>query len=230
MLDAIFGSPDDRVLYEILQDQVHGTHTLSKILCGQGMIDETRKPVLLEATKRVLTNMKMTSAFSYRRLLEECGMPTPAPLHTPGRFNNGSRSPNASAQGSPYRSGTPNSSTSPYAQQNYRFQGQPPAFLQQPAQPLQNPYASGGFQPSNIHSVQDLAMNQMVSSMQAFQLGQGMAANGGLSPLNIPGMGGMVGSPVMGGMTPTPTMGSFATPHAQLMSPNSDPFNPVSAS
>ena len=72
-------------------------------------------------------------------------------------------------------------------------------------------------------------INQMMSSMQAFQLGQGMT--GSLSPLlaNQHSFG-QVMNPTLPPLSPTPTLGSFATPHAQLMSPNSDPFNPVSAS
>ncbi len=70
-----------------------------------------------------------------------------------------------------------------------------------------------------------------MNSMQAFQLGQGMAQQGSLSPIVIPQQSFsqiMHPSPQVPPMSPTPTLGSYATPHASMMSPNSDPFNPVS--
>lgn len=78
-------------------------------------------------------------------------------------------------------------------------------------------------------------VNSLINSIHAFQLGQGMANSAGLNPaMMAPGhMGGM--QPSFGqayspnpaqNMSPTPTLGSFATPHASLMSPTSDPYNP----
>lgn len=214
ILDAMFKSPEDRVLQEILQDQVHGCHTVAKIVTGGGLPPHD-KAEYVEACKRVLSNMRVSSSFAYRKLLEECGLPvTSAPSGPSGnpRFQNG-RPANggnpSSRSGSAYPSGL--------GRGGYR----------------QNNHGNSGYRPEpNYPSAQEMAMNSMMNSMQAFQLGQGMANQGGLSPIVIPNQsfGQMLqGSPAQPPMSPTPTLGSFATPHASMMSPNSDPFNPVSS-
>jgi hypothetical protein len=166
--------------------------------------------------------MRVSSSFAYRKLLEECGLPvtSSAPQGGAGRYPNG-RSP-------PTNNGRPGyiggSSNYPAAMGRG---GGPNAYLQN------GPYLNQA--PANNYpvgpSAQELAMNSMMNSMQAFQLGQGMAQQGSLSPIVIPQQSFsqvMHASPQMPPMSPTPTIGSFATPHASMMSPNSDPFNPVS--
>lgn len=216
MLDAIFGSDNDQTLREILQDQVHGVHAISKIVCSDAIIRPEEKPEILAAVKRVLEDMRNVSGPNYKRLLEECGLPVPAlPVgntrYPPGgRREGGHRHREQGNNG-----GYPSNNGASYRGRGYNNNGSNAHNLNQP---MGGGYDSYGMMPD---------INQMMSSMQAFQLGQGMT--GSLSPLlaNQHSFG-QVMNPGLPPLSPTPTIGSFATPHAQLMSPNSDPFNPVS--
>jgi hypothetical protein len=200
MLNAIFHSPNDQVLREILQDQVHGAHAIAKIVTSDTIISAEDRPAVTAACKRVLETMRNVSGLTYKRLLEECGLPVPA--HSANNARNLNRRDNG-----------PRSRENSHNPQMYRNRG----FAGENNQHMGN-YGQYGMVPD---------MNQMMSSMQAFQLGQGMT--GSLSPLMINHNSfGQAMSPGLPPMSPTPTLGSFATPHAQLMSPNSDPFNPVS--
>jgi hypothetical protein len=217
----MFKSPNDQVLHEILQDQVHGCHTVVKIISG-GVLASEKKPEIVAATKRVLMSMRVASSFAYRKLLEECGLPvSSAPSGPPSnRYPNG-RSPNNQGPGQGGRGGYSTSSSSYPSSMGQG--GQAPYRGQQ--------YSQGNSNYSVGPSAQELAMNSMMNSMQAFQLGQGMAQQGSLSPIVIPQQSFsqvMHPTPQIPSMSPTPTMGSFSTPHASMMSPNSDPFNPVS--
>ncbi len=228
------------MLHEILQDQVHGCHTVAKIVTGV-VLPADDKSEYIEACKRVLSTMRVSSSLAYRKLLEVCGLPiTSGPpggggnsrYQGPGANANG-RSPNAPPRsGSAYPSGLGRGG---YRSQHSSGPGSGPG-----------PSHAHGYHPEPAYpSAQEMAMNSMMNSMQAFQLGQGMANQGGLSPIVIPGPGQGLGAGHGQGqsfgqmiqghgglspapMSPTPTLGSFATPHASMMSPNSDPFNPVS--
>jgi len=203
MLDAIFRSPNDQILRDILADQVHGVHAISKMVCSDVIIPSPEKEEILSSVKRVLEELRNVSGLSYKRLREECGLP---PLvSAPG--GNRYPAPRRDA-GQRQRDNSQNGIANP----NYR-----PRVYNNNA-PHMNEYDSYGMMPD---------INQMMSSMQAFQLGQGMT--GSLSPLlNNQSNFGQLLNPNLPPLSPTPTLGSFATPHAQLMSPNSDPFNPVS--
>jgi protein JSN1 len=204
MLDAIFRSQNDQTLRDILQDQVHGVHAISKIVCSDVIIPPEDKNEILAAVKRALEDMRNVAGLSYKRLLEECGLPVPtAPASGGGRYP-GQRRDGGHRQ----RDGNQNTG----GNGNY----QPRGYVNNNA-PQIHGYDSYNMMPD---------LSQMMSSMQAFQLGQGMT--GSLSPLlaNQHSFG-QVMNPALRPLSPTPTIGSFATPHAQLMSPNSDPFNPV---
>ena len=217
MIDAIFRSANDQTLREILQDQVHGVHAVSKMVCSDAIIPPDEKPEILAAVKRVLEDLRNVSGLNYKRLLEECGLPVPAAPSGGPRYQGGRREGNhrhrEQSSNSLYNGST---GTNP----NYRGRS-----YNNGSNNVGNPGPSmGGF--DSYGMMPDI--NQMMSSMQAFQLGQGMT--GSLSPLlaNQHSFG-QVMDPGLPPLSPTPTLGSFATPHAQLMSPNSDPFNPVSS-
>lgn len=76
IVNALFFSPGDQVLTDILGDQVNGVAVIYKILTSQ-FIDQSQKPAFIEATKRVLHELKVVSVQAYRRLLEEVGLPVP---------------------------------------------------------------------------------------------------------------------------------------------------------
>ncbi|KAF8638507.1 hypothetical protein AX16_010490 [Volvariella volvacea WC 439] len=77
IVEALFSSPNDHVLTDVLGDQVNGVAVVHKILTSQ-FIDQTQKPSFVEATKRVLIELKVIATQAYRRLIEEVGLPVPS--------------------------------------------------------------------------------------------------------------------------------------------------------
>ena len=76
IVEALFNSPGDHVLTDVLGDQVNGVAVVHKILTSP-FIDPIAKPVYIEATKRVLIELKVIATQAYRRLIEEVGLPVP---------------------------------------------------------------------------------------------------------------------------------------------------------
>jgi len=72
----LFNSPGDHVLTDVLGDQVNGVAVVHKILTSP-FIDPNAKQVYVEATKRVLIELKVIATQAYRRLIEEVGLPVP---------------------------------------------------------------------------------------------------------------------------------------------------------
>jgi len=76
IVEALFNSPQDHVLTDVLGDQVNGVAVVHKILTSP-FIDQTSRPAYVEATKRVLIELKVIATQAYRRLIEEVGLPVP---------------------------------------------------------------------------------------------------------------------------------------------------------
>jgi len=76
IVDSLFNSPGDHVLTDVLGDQVNGVAVIHKILTSP-FIDPNGKPSYVEATKRVLIELKVIATQAYRRLIEEVGLPVP---------------------------------------------------------------------------------------------------------------------------------------------------------
>lgn len=76
IVEALFSSPGDHVLADVLGDQVNGVAVVHKILTSP-FIDPILKPNYVEATKRVLIELKVIATQAYRRLIEEVGLPVP---------------------------------------------------------------------------------------------------------------------------------------------------------
>ncbi|KAF8906069.1 hypothetical protein CPB84DRAFT_1814025 [Gymnopilus junonius] len=76
IVEALFNSPGDHVLTDVLGDQVNGVAVVHKILTSP-FIDPAAKQVYVEATKRVLIELKVIATQAYRRLIEEVGLPVP---------------------------------------------------------------------------------------------------------------------------------------------------------
>lgn len=74
IVDSLFFSPADHVLTDVLGDQVNGVAVVHKILTTP-FIDPAKRPAYLEATKRVLIELKVIATQAYRRLIEEVGLP-----------------------------------------------------------------------------------------------------------------------------------------------------------
>ncbi|KAJ7582813.1 pumilio/RRM domain-containing protein [Mycena floridula] len=76
IVEALFTSPGDHVLTDVLGDQVNGVAVVHKILTSP-FIDPVEKHGYVEATKRVLIELKVIATQAYRRLIEEVGLPIP---------------------------------------------------------------------------------------------------------------------------------------------------------
>lgn len=76
VVQALFNSPGDHVLTDVLGDQVNGVAVVHKVLTS-AYLDPADKPGFLEATKRVLIELKVIATQAYRRLIEEVGLPIP---------------------------------------------------------------------------------------------------------------------------------------------------------
>lgn len=76
IVEALFNSPADHVLTDVLGDQVNGVAVVHKILTS-AFIDPIDKQNYVEATKRVLVELKVIATQAYRRLIEEVGLQVP---------------------------------------------------------------------------------------------------------------------------------------------------------
>ncbi|TFY77675.1 hypothetical protein EWM64_g6340 [Hericium alpestre] len=76
VVEALFSSTGDHVLTDVLGDQVNGVAVVHKILTSP-FLDAVKKPQYIEATKRVLIELKVIATQAYRRLIEEVGLPIP---------------------------------------------------------------------------------------------------------------------------------------------------------
>ncbi|TFK72504.1 hypothetical protein BDN72DRAFT_312008 [Pluteus cervinus] len=76
IVEALFSSPGDHVLTDVLGDQVNGVAVVHKILTSP-FIEPAEKQGYVEATKRVLIELKVIATQAYRRLIEEVGLPVP---------------------------------------------------------------------------------------------------------------------------------------------------------
>lgn len=76
IVEVLFNSPGDHVLNDVLGDQVNGVSVVHKVLTS-AFVDPMHKQRYIEATKRVLIELKVTATQAYRRLIEEVGLPIP---------------------------------------------------------------------------------------------------------------------------------------------------------
>ncbi|KAI0797827.1 hypothetical protein C8Q75DRAFT_20970 [Abortiporus biennis] len=76
VIEALFSSPGDHVLTDVLGDQVNGVAVVHKILTSP-FVDPEDRPRYVDATKRVLIELKVIATQAYRRLIEEVGLPVP---------------------------------------------------------------------------------------------------------------------------------------------------------
>jgi protein JSN1 len=89
VVEALFSSPNDHVLTDVLGDQVNGVNVVHKVLTSP-FVDPAKRPAYIEATKRVLIELKVIATQAYRRLIEEVGLPTP---NFQPNYPNGSTTP-----------------------------------------------------------------------------------------------------------------------------------------
>ena len=105
VVEALFSSPNDHVLTDVLGDQVNGVTVVHKVLTSP-FVDQAKRHAYIEATKRVLIELKVIATQAYRRLIEEVGLPIP---NFQPNYPNGSTPPGTKGKfsGSPNSYGVP---------------------------------------------------------------------------------------------------------------------------
>jgi protein JSN1 len=100
---TLFNSAGDHVLSDVLGDQVNGVAVVQKIL-SSAFIDPQERAGFMEATKRVLIEIKASPTQAYRKLMEDVGIPIPnVPQHyPPTSMGSGPNSRSHSNNGTPY--------------------------------------------------------------------------------------------------------------------------------
>jgi protein JSN1 len=199
LTNSIFTSPQDQTLFDILSDANNGTQVIGKLLANSTSTS-AEKELMLETVRRVLLTINTSSTPPYRVLLEAVGLPVP-----------------------------PSSSPSPVARrhQTQQWQGQGQGQGYQPQ------YQYGGFSQNQYHHQHQHQQQYMPQYGQ----GQGMNLSPLLVPQNMP-LGQMrhrEHDPNDPNVTPMPGHAGPRTPvpHPHqgrgqgMMSPTSDPFNPV---
>ena len=73
ILDALFFSPNDTVLEQILSDQSSGATLIFKVLTTPFFDDKTRNDIV-QSVAKVLTKIKATPNQGYKRLMDEVGL------------------------------------------------------------------------------------------------------------------------------------------------------------
>lgn len=91
VVEALFSSLNDHVLTDVLGDQVNGVNVVHKVLTSP-FVDPAKRVAYIEATKRVLIELKVIATQAYRRLIEEVGLPIP---NFQPNYPNGTTAPGA---------------------------------------------------------------------------------------------------------------------------------------
>jgi protein JSN1 len=188
-------------------DASNGVQVIAKILASSSLQADT-KSTMIESVRKVLQSFRQGHTPPYRLLLEIVGLPVPA---GPSPFSRTYPNQQPQSQGGYY---TP----SPQHAQGYHRQNQ------SSPSPQPNAYGNGMTGPnlSPLLIPQNMALGQMRNGGGPPNSGMG----GKMMGMNIGGMG---GSPQMQPRTPQAIQRGRLSPGpgSHMMSPGSDPFNPV---
>lgn len=185
ILKAMFFSPDNKVLEDILSDHACGATLIFKVLTTP-FFDEIIRPSVVETVRNVLIRIKAQPSQGYKRLMDEVGLSTRNGSTGPSRDHG---HPSHSAERRPGSQPTHAPSPQQYGNQFYPPANQP-AFEMQRTDSLDSnmsPYPGYGLQqpmfPASITPINPLQFQQSM-------LGRGAGAvnnffpgiNGGFSP------------------------------------------------
>ncbi|KDN45250.1 hypothetical protein K437DRAFT_268511 [Tilletiaria anomala UBC 951] len=73
LVTTLFETGAHPVYEQILNDQIHGSQFIAKVLAGSAM-DASKKPAYAEAVRKVLQDRDLINVPAYRRLVEEVGL------------------------------------------------------------------------------------------------------------------------------------------------------------
>ncbi|TGZ84486.1 hypothetical protein EX30DRAFT_367650 [Ascodesmis nigricans] len=171
ILRAMFFSPNNSVLEDILKDQSCGATLIFKVLTTP-FFDEEMRADVIKNIRDVLTKLKAAPSQGYKRLMDEVGMSTRNGLNNNNNGNsNGSRDAPTNGSGTPHTRRSQNNSsvnTPVQAPRNVDSPAQPQFFN---GPPMFNPpnIGSPGFfspngqvDPQTIQALQQLTLNPSV--------------------------------------------------------------------
>ncbi|KAI9826303.1 MAG: hypothetical protein M1832_000220 [Thelocarpon impressellum] len=245
VLDALFFSPDDRVLDDILGDSGCGATLIFKVLTTP-FLEEAMRAGVVQKVRGVLTRLKAQPAQGYKRLMDEVGMST-RNGGGGGRDRSAGRSQSRERRPASRHHSSNGHTPQPAAERQYSGQYFPP--VQQAAYEQGGPSRSGSVDQSMAAFEQfglpGLASpmfapgpNMPVSPMtpQQLQYQQALLAASARSmapPAFYPGvtagMGGYAGqAPAMDSFRPGPGPNPIPPPPSMLAQPGFPPaFNPL---
>jgi protein JSN1 len=105
VVEGLFLSQGDQVLTDVLGDQVNGVAVVHKVLTSPFLSPQQREECV-EATKRVLIELKVIATQAYRRLIEEVGLQVPM-YQTPFGQPANQQSPYSKSKNSNFSIGSP---------------------------------------------------------------------------------------------------------------------------
>lgn len=190
ILRALFFSPNDKVLEDILSDSACGATLIFKVLTTP-FFDESLRSEVVQNVRNVLTRLKAQPAQGYKRLMEEVGLPTRngGPNNASSNGHSRDTGMNGNANGPDRRNGgTPNNGQSvsqvPAQQQSHQ--------QQHPNRDFQNQgqYYPGGvpgqFDPTTVANLQRGPQLDAASFMEQMALNNAMYNPAGAGGLTMP--------------------------------------------
>ena len=204
-------SNKDTILSDILSDANNGAQVIGKMLAISSLTSEDNQ-LCKEACRRVLPTIKASSTPPYRILLEAVGLPIPSG-HMGGSSNGFSGGPRQGANAA-WHNNQPTPPRGPQVPQNVAG----PYGYYPYHQPNGSP-ALGGLTPGNLG-----AYGPMGQNLSPLLVAQNMPLGQTRNP--SPKVGGDIGG--MSPHTPVARHRGRMSPNSQMLSPGSDPFNPVS--
>lgn len=169
ILQALFFSPNDKILEDILSDQACGATLIFKILTTP-FFDEAMRTEVIQNVRHVLSRLKAAPSQGYKRLMDEVGLSS--------RTNSKTERDHSAHSSSPYHE-----RSRPISQQGSRtgHQQQQAPMERQPSGQLMNqhPYAPAGLDTNILSSYEQYnvsspiytptAMNNMNPQQMAYQ-------------------------------------------------------------
>ncbi|KAK4987156.1 hypothetical protein LTR66_007671 [Elasticomyces elasticus] len=224
ILRALFFSPDQRTLEDILSDQTCGATLIFKVLTTP-FLEEKIRPQVIENVRAVLLRLKAQPAQGYKRLMDECGLST---------RHNGARDSSAGPRPGSQAGQNGHAPLNPAAQAQLQQQGNPAFGLQRTPSIESSTFGDFGYGPAQIntpsyaHSPAISAMSPMPSQQQQQQqqqqhipYGQALMAQQAQQAASIPRPNGYYanGMPIMSGVNGYAGQGYAASGMNGSMSP-----------
>ena len=194
ILRALFFSPNDKVLEEILSDHACGATLIFKVLTTP-FFDENLRSEVVQNVRNVLLRLKAQPAQGYKRLMEEVGLPTRNGGSNNTGSNNHSRDNgiNGNSTGNErHRSNNPQPSVANTQNTQNHQNHQPPNH----GRDFQNPYYNGGasaqFDPAAVAAAAAAASLPRAQPMDTTTFMEQLALNNALynqaqaNPMAVP--------------------------------------------